>query len=358
MGNCLRSMIRRLPKKHNSEKSITLLIVGLDNAGKTLILNHIRGDPDKHVLPTMGFRIICLKYKSYTIKIYDLGGSIQIRSLWPKYYNDIHGLIYVVDASDISRLAENKVVFGELVAHESISGKPLLLLANKQDLNGAIDELDVVDNLDVEHIVNTTRCPTRVETCSCFSEKENVKNRNTLGITNGYKWLLDTILRNYTVLNNRVKQSQNIVNEELKNQRVTKDCKYSPPKLSVHSNPFKPIAELLSKKEGNNTENNLVNGVINGQSFKKLFMSNKTAPLPSENAFNINEDLSLHDSFNVTPVVQKSTQTSTVIDLPSFDLHRNDEKNNRRHRPNTAPASSTLHNNTLSIISIPGQVLQ
>lgn len=87
-------------------------------------------------------------------------------------------------------------------------------------------------------------------------------------------------------------------------------------------------------------------------------MSNKTAPLPSENAFSINEDLSLHDSFNVTPVVQKSTQTSTVIDLPSFDLHRNDEKNNKCHRPNTAPASSTLHNNMISIISIPGQVLQ
>ncbi|XP_046814792.1 ADP-ribosylation factor-like protein 13B isoform X1 [Vespa crabro] len=357
MGNCLRSMMKKLRKKHHSEKNITLLIVGLDNAGKTLILNHIRGDPDKHVLPTMGFRIVCLKYKSYAIKIYDLGGSIQIRSLWPKYYNDIHGLIYVVDASDISRLAENKVVFGELVAHESISGKPLLLLANKQDLNGAIDELDVVDNLNVEHVVNTTRCPTRVETCSCFSEKEHVKN-NTLGITNGYKWLLDTILRNYIVLNNRVKQSQNIMNEELKNQRITKDCKYSPPRLSVHSNPFKPIAELLSKKEGNNTENHLVNGIINGRSFKKFFMSNKTAPLSSESTFNINEDLSLHDSSNViTPVAQKSTQTITVIDLPSFDFYRNDEKNNRCHRPNTAPACSTLHN-TISIINIPGQVFQ
>lgn len=99
-------------------------------------------------------------------------------------------------------------------------------------------------------------------------------------------------------------------------------------------------------------------GVINGQPFKKLFMSNKTAPLPSESTFNINEDLSLHDSSNVlTPVAQKSTQTVTVIDLPSFDLHRNDEQNNRCHRPNTAPACSTLHN-TISIISIPGQVLQ
>lgn len=343
MGNCVRSTIERLPRKHNSEKNITLLIVGLDNAGKTLILNHIRGDPDKNVLPTMGFRTVCLKYKSYAIKIYDLGGDIQIRSLWPKYYGDIHGLIYVVDASDISRLAENKVVFGELVEHENISGKPLLLLANKQDVGGAIDELDVVDNLDVEYLVNTTKCPTRVETCSCFYEKEKAKS-NTLGITNGYKWLLDTILRNYTALNNRVKESQSITNEELKNQRTT-SLMYSPSRLSVHSNPFKPIKELLSKKEEVNTETSSANGIINGQSFKRIFMSRKTAPLPSERII------------VTTPVTQKSTQTVTVLDSQCLDFHHIDKKPNKCHRPYTAPARSRL-NHTISIINIPGQVPQ
>lgn len=59
-------------------------------------------------------------------------------------------------------------------------------LANKQDLNGAIDELDLVENLDVEHVANTMRCPTRVETCSCIYDKEQSKN-NTMGIRNGYK---------------------------------------------------------------------------------------------------------------------------------------------------------------------------
>lgn len=39
----------------------------------------------------------------------------------------IHGLIYVVDASDMSRIAENKIVFGELISNENIAGKPILL---------------------------------------------------------------------------------------------------------------------------------------------------------------------------------------------------------------------------------------
>lgn len=60
-------------------------------------------------------------------------------------------------------------------------------LANKQDLNGAIDELDLVENLDVEQAANAMKCPTRVETCSCIYDKEQSKNSTTMGIKNGYK---------------------------------------------------------------------------------------------------------------------------------------------------------------------------
>lgn len=63
-------------------------------------------------------------------------------------------------------------------------------LANKQDLNGAIDELDLVENLDVEQAANAMKCPTRVETCSCIYDKEQSRNSD-MGIKNGYKWVCD-----------------------------------------------------------------------------------------------------------------------------------------------------------------------
>lgn len=53
------------------------------------VINTFTIDPDQNVLPTMGFRMVSLKHKSYFVKIYDLGGSSQIRALWPKYYNDV-----------------------------------------------------------------------------------------------------------------------------------------------------------------------------------------------------------------------------------------------------------------------------
>jgi ADP-ribosylation factor-like protein 13B len=41
-------------------------------------------------------------------------------------------------------------------------------LANKQDLPGALDELDLVERLNLEQVVNVYKCPTTVETCAAL----------------------------------------------------------------------------------------------------------------------------------------------------------------------------------------------
>lgn len=63
----------------------SLLLCGID----VLVQHASFLDSDQNVLPTIGFRTVSIKYKSYSTKIYDLGGSSQIRALWPKYYNDV-----------------------------------------------------------------------------------------------------------------------------------------------------------------------------------------------------------------------------------------------------------------------------
>lgn len=39
----------------------------------------------------------------------------------------VHGLIYVVDASDTSRIDESRKVLEELLASDKLAGKPVLL---------------------------------------------------------------------------------------------------------------------------------------------------------------------------------------------------------------------------------------
>ena len=75
--------------------------------------------------------------QGYHVTIYDLGGSRSFRGIWPKYYHEVHGFIFVVDSSDPSRLSECSSVLQGMLDHQQVRGKPILLLANKSDMEHA-----------------------------------------------------------------------------------------------------------------------------------------------------------------------------------------------------------------------------
>lgn len=69
-------------------RKIVLLLLGLDNAGKTAAVKGLAGEPVDTV-PTVGFSVISLRYQDYTVKVYDLGGGSGIRGIWPQYFVDV-----------------------------------------------------------------------------------------------------------------------------------------------------------------------------------------------------------------------------------------------------------------------------
>ena len=75
--------------------------------------------------------------QGYNVTIYDLGGSKSFRGIWPKYYHEVHGFIFVVDSSDSARLSECSNVLQGMLGHSQVQGKPILLLANKADIEHA-----------------------------------------------------------------------------------------------------------------------------------------------------------------------------------------------------------------------------
>jgi ADP-ribosylation factor related protein 1 len=50
---------------------------------------------------------------STVLQFWDLGGQRGIRSIWPRYYDDCHAVVFVVDAEDRERLGEGWEVFGK-----------------------------------------------------------------------------------------------------------------------------------------------------------------------------------------------------------------------------------------------------
>lgn len=108
---------------------LTILVVGLDNSGKTTLVQAIGGNYDTDsIVPTVGFAApVRRRLFGKNLVFYDLGGGSRIRGVWPQYYAEVHGLVYVVDASDPKRLAESAEELHQAVLHPMVVGKPLLV---------------------------------------------------------------------------------------------------------------------------------------------------------------------------------------------------------------------------------------
>jgi len=62
------------------------------------------------------------------IKIIDLSGERKFRERsWPEYYDQIHGFIFVIDASEKKRIMENKDTLDDLLDDEKLRDKPILM---------------------------------------------------------------------------------------------------------------------------------------------------------------------------------------------------------------------------------------
>lgn len=83
-------------------------------------------DP-QDVTPTVGFTKIEMKQDKFQVTIFDLGGGKRIRDIWKNYYTMSHGVVFVVDSTDINRIHETKETLAEVLGHPCISGKPVLV---------------------------------------------------------------------------------------------------------------------------------------------------------------------------------------------------------------------------------------
>ncbi|VDP88091.1 unnamed protein product [Echinostoma caproni] len=181
---------------------VYLVILGLDNAGKTTTTRSIKGVSSDLVAPTIGFDRIEFAVDRFNINLYDLGGGRTIRDIWQTYFAEIHGVIFVVDSSAPERLEECQTVLGKLFAHPSISGKPVLLLANKQDVEEAMDEADLIHALQLDYLANEYRCPCRLERCCALLRPGKKLDK---AIRTGLRWLLAYIESEWDTLDQRIR---------------------------------------------------------------------------------------------------------------------------------------------------------
>lgn len=103
------SVIAKLWKSIASgPKPLRILMVGLDNAGKTTILYKLKIGEVVTTIPTIGFNVENVEYKNLKFTVWDVGGQQTIRQLWKHYYSNTDGIIFVIDSHDNRRLLGNE----------------------------------------------------------------------------------------------------------------------------------------------------------------------------------------------------------------------------------------------------------
>ncbi|XP_008939760.1 PREDICTED: ADP-ribosylation factor-like protein 14 [Merops nubicus] len=130
--------------KYSKTKQANILMLGLDSAGKSTLLYRFRYDGIFLTSPTIGFNVDMIETKKdFTLTFWDVGGQQKMRQLWCNFLENTDGLLYVVDSSDKRRLEESKKEFEIILKNEFLKCVPVVVLANKQDLPGALNAEEI-----------------------------------------------------------------------------------------------------------------------------------------------------------------------------------------------------------------------
>nr|CAB3222891.1 ADP-ribosylation factor-like protein 3 [Phallusia mammillata] len=174
----LLSILRKLRSDHHKE--LRILLLGLDNAGKTTILKSLASEKIDQITPTQGFNVKCVNTPGFKLNVWDIGGQRRIRPYWRNYFENTDLLIYVIDSTDQKRFEETGVELRELLEDEKLSGVPLLIFANKQDLFNAAKASDIANLLKLHTLNGRTW---QIQACSALKGE---------GVQDGIEWVMKT----------------------------------------------------------------------------------------------------------------------------------------------------------------------
>jgi len=135
-------------------KEVRVLILGLDNAGKTTILYKLQMGEVVTTVPTIGFNVETVQYRNLRFQVWDLGGQTSIRPYWRCYYQNTNAVIYVVDSSDAERMGISKQELVGMLEEDELKEAALMVFANKQDLPNALPSDAIADKLGLGALKN------------------------------------------------------------------------------------------------------------------------------------------------------------------------------------------------------------
>ena len=168
-----------------------VVILGLENAGKTTLLNLIAHDKLVAAAPTKTTWTEEVKVGGISMKVMDVGGHSAVRRIWRKYIHGVDGIVFVVDAKSVDDFELVRGELDKLLADEYLDESvPFAILGNKVDLPGAVSEhelsyhLGISDQRTGKKNFNLKQRPIELFMCSMVKKA---------GFKDAFQWLASSM---------------------------------------------------------------------------------------------------------------------------------------------------------------------
>ncbi|KAK7048289.1 Adp-ribosylation factor-like 8b [Favolaschia claudopus] len=149
-------------------KTAEIAIVGLQASGKTSFVNVIgSGQWSEDVVPTVGYIFKTVRKGNVNLKIWDVAGQPKFRTMWERYCHGADAIVFVLDSADPEKFNTARFELHQLLSQSALSGVPLLVLGNKNDLEGHVPVKDLIRDLQLDKIADR---PVSCYSCSMKSQ--------------------------------------------------------------------------------------------------------------------------------------------------------------------------------------------
>ncbi|THD27722.1 ADP ribosylation factor protein 5B [Fasciola hepatica] len=160
-----------------------VLIVGLDNAGKSTILYQFVLKEAVHTSPTVGSNVEEVKWRNLHLIMWDIGGQSSLRPSWSTYFPGSDFVILVIDSTDRERIWIAKKELYKLLAAEDLKKAKMLIFANKQDVAGCMSVAEISQSLNLTSIRDH---PWHIQACCALTGE---------GLPQGLDWFASQVGR-------------------------------------------------------------------------------------------------------------------------------------------------------------------
>lgn len=166
----------------------SILMVGLESAGKTAILYKLNPKGPQHFFVEW-FMLEYLNYENFYFTALDLGQNIPYpyKFFWNYYHSHrrTDGIIYIIDSNNKVMVEEYDLdEIKKILTVEELKNCPILFLANKQDLKTALSPVQIKDILELKKIDGKNW---NIKGCSALTGE---------GIKEGLDWIKSILNKN------------------------------------------------------------------------------------------------------------------------------------------------------------------